>query len=347
MSAWSKFDRFEATLHNELADRTPVAAWGHFVPEELLPKSLAEKTADFTEAYDWDWIKLNLRATFYGEAWGTHYDHSNIDVFQPSVISALITEPEHVWRVHRETGIRSKSFADGVLTTKLLAEAAPEVPIVQTVFNPLTSLLEIAAQPLDLRDRIEGSPSFATLPRLLDEQPEGVKYALGEISAAYLAYFEQLKAAGATGLFYAIPPAGNNPALNRNQVRDISIEWDRQLIGGAKEIGLKVILHACGEDSDPQGLVDLGADALSWDQSSPLNPAINQIPGIVPVGGVNRLAVDRQEVETVEREAAKTESQLAGVPYLLTPTCAIDPQIGNPALSALRAAVSDRVVVGA
>ena len=345
MSTWSKNDRFEAVLSNQLPDRTPVAAWGHFIPEELLPSALVQATVDFTETYDWDWIKLNPRATFYGEAWDTRYDHSDIDVFQPSVISALITEPEHVWRVHRQTGIRSKAFADGVLTTELLARALPETPIAQTVFSPLTALLEAAAQPVDIRDHIAGSPSRATLTRLLTEQPEGVKYALDEISAAFVNYFERLKGAGASALFYAITTAPNNPALDAELVERFSTDWDRDLIGVAKEIGLKVILHTCGEDSRPERLVNLGANALSWDQASPLNPSIDQLPGIVPVGGVDRTAINNEDSAAVSAQAALTEQQLAGVPHLLAPTCAIDTSLDNPALSALRAAIPQSVSV--
>lgn len=339
MSTWSKTDRFEAVLSNQLPDRTPVAAWGHFIPEELLPSALVQATADFTETYDWDWIKLNPRATFYGEIWDTRYDHSNIDVFQPSVISALITEPEHIWRVHRETGIRSKTIADGVLSTELLAKALPEVPIAQTVFSPLTALLEIAGQPVDLRDHIEGSPSRATLTRLLTEQPEGVRYALDEISATFLNYFERLKAAGASALFYAITTAPNNPALDAELVDRFSTDWDRDLIGVAQDLGLKVILHTCGDDVHPERVASLGANALSWDQASPLNPNIDEIPGIVPVGGVDRIAVNSQDVEAVAAQAAHTEQLLAGKPHLLTPTCAVETSFDNPALTALRATV--------
>ncbi len=340
MSFWTKNDRFEAVLNGELADRTPVAAWGHFVPHELLPQALAEITTDFTTTYDWDWIKLNPRSSYYGEAWGTHYDHSDVDVFQPRAIDSLISEPVHVWRIHRESGIRSKALADQVLATELVHKALPDVPLAQTVFNPLTALLEIAAQPVDTAERVPGSRSRATLERLLNDEPEGVRHALDEISAAFLTYFERLKNAGASALFYAITPATNNPILNRALIGEFSDRWDRQLIGAAKDLGFKVIYHTCGEDTVPQRLVSLGADGLSWDSSSPLNPAIADVAGIVPVGGVDRLAIDSHDVDAVQAQAGDTERALAGRPHLLAPTCAVTTGFDNPALFALHAAVA-------
>lgn len=347
MSTWSKRERFAAVLNGEVPDRTPVAAWGHFQPYELSVQSLADITARFTDAYDWDWIKINPRSSYYGEAWDTRFDHSDVDDFQPAVIDSLITDVRHVWRVHRQTGIRSKAFADNVAITKLLTQSIPDVPLAQTVFSPLTALLEIAGQPVDIRTRVEGSLSRATLELLLREETDGVKYALGEIAAAFIDYFERLKDAGASAIFYALPPAVPNPLVNQALVKEFSEEWDRQLLDAAREIGLSTILHICGPDSNPARFASLGADALSWDQASPLNPSITEIDGVVPVGGVNRVDIDARDVNAVFEQASAVERELGGRPHLLTPTCAINPTFGNPALDALGDAVAARTPVHA
>lgn len=340
MSTWSKRDRFSAVLDGELADRTPVSAWGHFQPEELSVQSLAQITARFTDSYDWDWIKINPRSMYYGEAWDTRYDHSDHDAFQPSVIDPLVNEVKHVWRIHRETGIRSKAFADNVAVTKLLAQAMPDIPLAQTVFSPLAALLEIAGQPVDVRTRVEGSLSRATLDLLLREESDGVKYALGEISAAFVNYFERLKDAGASTIFYALPPALPNLLVNQALVKEFSEEWDRMLLSTAKEIGLSTILHICGPESNPGRYADLGANVLSWDQASPLNPSMTEIEGVVPAGGVDRFDIDAGNANAVFEQTRAVESELVGRPYLLTPTCAINPVFGNPALHAMTDALS-------
>lgn len=70
MSEWSKQDRFNALLSGERADRPIGSGWRHFIDKEQTADDLAETTISFTKKYDWDWVKINPRATYLAEAWG-------------------------------------------------------------------------------------------------------------------------------------------------------------------------------------------------------------------------------------------------------------------------------------
>ena len=75
MSSYSKRERVDAALRGEIPDRVPVSAWRHFIPDEQKPETLARASLNHFTTFDWDWLKLNARATYYEEAWGSRFDY--------------------------------------------------------------------------------------------------------------------------------------------------------------------------------------------------------------------------------------------------------------------------------
>ena len=58
-----KRDRVFAALRGDEVDRVPVSAWWHDFPREWDAESLAATTVEAYEAFNWDWIKINPRAS--------------------------------------------------------------------------------------------------------------------------------------------------------------------------------------------------------------------------------------------------------------------------------------------
>jgi uroporphyrinogen decarboxylase len=65
----SKRDRVEAALDGRKLDRIPVSAWEHLIPEEADDATFAKAQVAFFREFDWDWLKINNRATLFTEAW--------------------------------------------------------------------------------------------------------------------------------------------------------------------------------------------------------------------------------------------------------------------------------------
>ena len=94
---WTKQERMDAVLNGELADRPPVSAWRHFTEcEHSTPKVFADMMIEFQNAYDWDYIKLQPRASYYAEAWGAEFDYNayNGGVSAPCVKPAVSNADE-------------------------------------------------------------------------------------------------------------------------------------------------------------------------------------------------------------------------------------------------------------
>ena len=58
-------------------DRPPVSLWRHFYECERSAEDLAGAMLAFHRKYDWDWMKVNPRATYHVEDWGVKVDYGN------------------------------------------------------------------------------------------------------------------------------------------------------------------------------------------------------------------------------------------------------------------------------
>ncbi len=339
MSYWNKLERFNAILSGEPADRPAVAAWGHFIPAETNPARLAAATVDFTQAHDWDWVKLNPRNTYYAEAWGNRYDYTDYHGAQPRQISGAIESPDQIWTIDRWPALTAESFADQVRVAELVHLALPDTPVAQTVFSPLTVLLNIAGQPRHLGGLIPGSTSSASLQAIIDHAPGGLTRALTEITAVLTNYLVDLARVGVHTLYYALTSTAHDELVSARHFASYSTPFDLAVIDAARQLGLRVILHTCGERSHPERFTAYGADAVSWDHFAPANPNLNPDDAIVPVGGVAREAVNAENVDAVTRQARAAIDAYRNRGLLLAPTCGVQTTLNSPALTALRTSV--------
>ena len=63
-------ERVLATLRGEEVDRPPISMWRHFFPQETSSEGLAEAMLGFQRRYDWDFMKVNPRASYHAEDFG-------------------------------------------------------------------------------------------------------------------------------------------------------------------------------------------------------------------------------------------------------------------------------------
>ena len=71
---YSKKDRIKKVLSGETPDRIPVSIWGHDFLREWSAKELAAQTIEKQQQYDYDFVKMNPRWTFFAELWGNRYE---------------------------------------------------------------------------------------------------------------------------------------------------------------------------------------------------------------------------------------------------------------------------------
>ncbi|OTA29890.1 uroporphyrinogen decarboxylase [Alloscardovia macacae] len=326
-------------------EKTPylVAAWQHIVGHEYGAEEFATAYVDFVKKWDWDWVKINPRAVYYSEAWGSTYDPEHYDGYViPRKVSDALQHPEDLDHIVRLSIDEENTFHESYEAAKLIREQLQDRGVIQTVFSPLSVLLQLGDLPLYPGDE------YATPTTTREEvfsDPARVKTALQNIAETLADYAARLVTpveqggAGLDGIFYAVTGTVSHGFFTREQYNEYSKPYDELIIRAIREANpdAVVLLHTCREDSHPDWFADL-ADVIHWDQFLPGNPQVDEHIGAVPVGGANFTKFagdDRVDVEGVREQLAETIAARKGHPFLLAPSCTVPTPATDAALEEL------------
>lgn len=344
----TKRERIDAALAGREVDRVPVSAWRHFIPEESDPPeepdptSLAEAHLSFFRGFDWDWLKVNPRATYYAEAFGARYDFGDYAGVFPRYASGPLDSSADL------AGIRPVSPTGGVFgeqleLLRLIKRGIGDAHFVQTVFSPLSVLGFLGA-------RADGHPSAqqvaaaqpAAVRRLIDEDPAGVHLALSAIAETLAGYASAAIDAGASGLFYAIVRLAREGVLTPDEYATFGRPYDLRVLEAVQGAPFNM-LHVCGSRVHFELVSDYPVHAINWAAVGQGNPDVGEAlrrTKLALIGGVDETGILRRgspaEVVAASREAIRATG---GRRFLLAPGCGVGLSPSEENLRALRRAV--------
>lgn len=329
--------RFEATLTGGTPDRVPVTAWQHHIPAESDVEALADRVAADTARFGWDWIKINPRATYLPEAFGNTYDLARYTGVLPARTRTLVRTPADLDLV--TDAADAAVLADHVRLVALLRERVGDLPLLPTVFSPLSVLLELTGTPSYVSALQPGDARpTEVLAGLLAERPTAVHAALRAITDTLVTYLGRTREAGADGVFFAVTGTAHRDVASPQQFSELSTPYDDEVLASVQ--GWRVV-HTCGPWAHPEWLDRPGVHAVHWDQTAPGNPTLAEAGRTLRatgVGGVAHLAAGDGEVATV-RDQARAALEGAGRAFLLAPSCSVPPSVPDDVYAALRDAV--------
>ncbi|MBP3039821.1 uroporphyrinogen-III decarboxylase [Bacillaceae bacterium Marseille-Q3522] len=330
MSSWTKHDRFQALLSGERADRPIVSGWRHFIDKEHNENDLAKITISFTKQYDWDWVKINPRATYLAETWGNVYDFQDYRSVFPRQKTTVIPSAEQVFDIEVKKARQSNILMEQLQAVKKIREGLPDTPLLQTVFSPLTVLLFLAGRSAYVYETVFGIEHPVTLEALFTEQRFGAHHALHAIALTMADYVAELKNAGADGLFYAVTGTAHPGLFDEAMFNEFSRPYDAIVLEAA-QYG-KNILHTCGPYAQPERFNDYLIDGISWDTSAEGNPDLDAHLKATKVGGVDHTLFAENNLGKIRGQAERALSLMSNEAFLLAPNCAIPLTVTNEAL---------------
>lgn len=332
---------FRDLLRGGTSRRFLTAAWQHFVGEEYDPVRFATATVDFTRTWDWDWVKINPRAVYYSEAWGSVFDPEDYVGVVPRQISPAITGVADLAKIVPLDPRTNPALAEHVASARLIREQLPDLALVQTVFSPLSVLLQLAGLPLYPGAVVPGSTTAFTHAELLEADPELTHAALAAIAQTFADYVALLVApvedggAGLDGIFYAVTGTASSGHFDKPAFDEFSKPYDAQVLDAVGD-GL-VVFHTCRADSHPEWFTGDRVDALQWDQFQNGNPSLDTDLGVTVVGGVfNELFAVGGDRALVTAQLETTLADAPDRPFLLAPSCTIPTPADPDSLRRLR-----------
>lgn len=336
----SKRERVDAALKGEPVDRVPVSAWRHFIPEETSPQQLANASLTHFREFDWDWLKLNPRATYYAEAWGNRYDYTNYHGVLPQLIEGPINSPADLERV-RPVAPTDGVFAEQLELIRRVKAGIGDAHFVQTVFSPLSVIAFLLARSTaaDMQQQVQAQ--YDGIRRAIRENPQGVHHAAQAIAETLAAYAAAAVDAGASGIFFAIVKLARRDVLTEAEYAQFGRPYDLQVLKAVQGAPFN-LLHVCGPYVYFDAVKDYPVHAINWATLNQHNPTVGAAQRLTQralIGGVDELGtLQTGTPDEVLAEAQAAIRATGGRRFLLAPGCGTSMDVPADNLRALRRA---------
>jgi len=335
----TKRERVEAAVAGRPVDRVPVSAWAHLLPAERTTAGLAEATLKWFQDYDWDWIKVNPRATVFAEGFGARFDLNTYYGVLPR-----LTAPTRPFTLEdlKPADPAKGSWAEHVELLATLKKGLDGAPFVQTLFSPASVLGFLVGRPTATTQQGVADNHAATLLDLIRTQPRVAHQALDLITTGLEKLARASIEAGADGLFFAITKLAREGALTPAEFEEFGKPYDLRVLKAAAQARFQ-ILHLCGAKVHWKNALDYPVHALNWASVGQGNPSVaeaRRTTGLALIGGVDEVKlIQKGTPAEVEAAAARALEAGGATKFLLAPGCCVEPDAPATNLHALRRSV--------
>lgn len=298
MAQYSHKDRVIACINGEKADRPPVSLWRHFPVDDQTPDGLAAATVFFQQTYDFDFVKVTPSSSFCLRDWGVE------DEWRGS--SEGVREYTHRpvqqaldWFKLKPLDPRQGWLGKQLECLRLIRRAlGSEVPIIQTVFSPLSQA----------KNLVGGDQLLIHIRRY----PEAVQNALQIITESTRRFVEACADCGIDGIFYAVQHAQYG-ILSEKEYLQWGAACDQIVLEAANHFWFNV-LHLHGTEIMFHLFVGYPVQVINWhdQETTPsLSEALQHFKGAV-CGGLRQwktIALGTPEEVAKEAQAACEATQ--------------------------------------
>ncbi|MCI0405660.1 MAG: hypothetical protein L0Z48_05575 [candidate division Zixibacteria bacterium] len=320
-------DRIGALLAGKQPDRTPVVAWRHFYQMEYSPELFVSATVGFQRKFNWDFVKINPRASYHVEGWGAQYVPPKNPLDKPQRLSFPVGLPSD-WEKIEELPLGSGVLAAELLTvSKICKKLGKSVYKFMTVFSPLSIAGDLVG-------------TEAQLVRDMQESPLLVQEALEEITKTFVRFSVDCLNAGANGIFFATTEWASRNVLTEEDYRKFGRPYDLEVIEAVRGVGGRVILHVCEPNNMLSLFTDYPVDMVNWAATERSNLTLSEGYNLFKkpvIGGIDHtssLMLGRKEALVGAVRPAL--ALLKNLPAVLGPECALPPAMPEENLTALR-----------
>ena len=270
MTHW---ERVEAALKGEAVDRPPVSLWRHWPGEDDTAEGLAAATVRWQEAYDFDLIKFMPTGTYGVVDWGAKTTYVHNPSGTTTITAPGLTAADE-WPRLEALDVTKGFMGQQNDALRLTAEAlAGSVPILQTIFSPLTTARKLAGDRVFTHMRCN---------------PDVLKEGLQIIAETTARFALAVLGGGAHGVFFA-SQCSSYQLLSEAEYREFGEPFDRAVLDAIQSDARLNMVHAHGEDIMFDLLAAYPVQMMNWHDRRTwpsLAEARERFPGLL-VGGID------------------------------------------------------------
>jgi len=324
MTHW---ERVRACLRGQDTDRTPVSMWRHFFDRETTPEGLAAAMLAFQQRFDWDFMKVNPRASYHVEGWGVQTAYHGSEA--PTVTGVPIKQPDD-WLKLETLPIESSVLREHLDALETIARGLKgQVPYIMTVFTPLA-----------IAGRMTATEDIFV--QHLREHPDRVKYALDVITLTFTRFAQACLDRGASGLFFATTAFATADRLTPREYETFGRPYDLRLLNALPAAEFTV-LHVCRDNNFLPALIDYPVQAFNWDARGRGNLSLSEGKAIAGepavIGGIPyRRDLVEATPQQLAGDVAGLRAAMGKTGWMLGTGCTFAPETPERHIEAIRRA---------
>ncbi len=321
-----KRQRLHATFRRENVDRPPIALWRHFPGDDLDPMRFAARVIEFQHRFDFDFVKVTPAAGYMAEMYGGELRDARNREGTREHLRRVVNDWRDWARIEPLDSSNAVFERERAALQIIRVEFGREVPILQTIFSPLTAAKNLAGERLmqDLR-----------------EHPNELHRALDHLAATTQRFARAAIDAGADAIFFATQMASSD-VLTLDEYREFGEPYDLAVLEALRGKVDFILLHAHGENIYFDLLSKYPVELMNWhDRLTPptLAEAKSRFRGAL-AGGIDEWGILAEGTpEQVQAQVREAIEQTGGASLVLAAGCVIPVDTPEENIRAARDAV--------
>jgi uroporphyrinogen decarboxylase len=325
---FSPKERVDRLMEGREIDRPPVSAWQHFYDQEWSAEKLAKATIEYQNTYNWDFMKINPRSSYYVEGWGAKFKHSGKPDEKPTFEFAPVKSSKD-WLSIEPLDIGDGAFGEQLKATDLISRHLDDkLDFFQTVFSPLSIAADLTATDDEFKKLLNSGLNLES--------------ALEAITTTLEEYVDELLRIGVSGIFFATTEWATRDNITEEQYLEFGQPYDLRILRAARPAKFNV-LHVCRRYNLLPLFKQYPVEIISWNKFEEGNLDFTQADKIfsqVFLGGTDHLeTMLKGSPDDVRKQVKESIADAGEHPLMIGPGCAL--KLGTPVenLKALRHAV--------
>ena len=319
----TKHERIAAAIRGEAVDRVPYSLWSHLPMIDLDPVENAEKTYEFYKTYDVDILKTMNNGMYSIEDFGATVDYSDIPKGGVAKITSTPVENPEDWEKVKPVSLHEGALLREQTYLKLLLKKTNgEVPVVFTVFSPLTTANKLCPH---MKEHIAAGHG------------DKVKTALKAITETTCGLVQRVIELGADGIFFATQLSSYD-IVEESFYKEYGMPYDLAVLSASQ--GWCNVLHAHGKNIMFPLLRKYPVQVFNWHAWESL-PDIHEaqvMTGKCIMAGLERMDITDGHKNEIEYQIYETLRQTKGKSVILSPGCVIRYPLDTEMLAFVRKA---------
>ena len=308
-SQMTHWERIRAALKGEEVDHVPVSLWKHWPVDDVTPEGLTAVTLSWQKEYDFDLVKFMPTGTYGIEDWGAE------TIYEPNyggtrTVTKFGLTSAMQWPRLEALDVTKGYLGNQIEALRLSAEKLQNsVPILQTIFSPLTTARKLAGERVftDLRC-----------------QPDVLKEGLQIIAETTAQFARESLRVGAHGMFFA-SQCDTYHLLSEAEYQEFGQHFDLIVLNAVQDAEFNMV-HAHGLDIMFDLMSSYPANMFNWHDrltSPSLKEAKERFSGLL-VGGVSeRETLVHGSIEAIQAEVKDAIAQTNGRSLMIGPGCVV------------------------